>query len=340
MPPDNPTTGSPEPSSISGWLRAVVQTMEASGVDAHALLTQAGIETSIIDNPDARVPVRNMSRLWRLMVEATGDEAIALRAVEYVSSSAVYGLDTLWEAAPTIRERLRYLERFVPVVSTGMELIVEELPNGHFVLKTTPNLAEVVWESGDCLAANLVALLRSATGQLSVLKVRLPRPEPGNPAEFERLLGCPVEYNAPQVTVHIAVDVPVDQPLASANPKLAQALAAVLADYLERFNKTDLADQVRHRIMARLAEGEPTLETVAKDLNMSARTLQRKLVAAGSGFRPLVDEVRCNMAQELMADRELSVIDIAYQLGFRDASNFSRVFRRWTGLSPSEFRQP
>ena len=78
--------------------------------------------------------------------------------------------------------------------------------------------------------------------------------------------------------------------------------------------RADLTDQVRHCIMARLAEGEPTLETVAKDLNMSARTLQRKLVAAGSGFRPLVDEVRCNMAQQLMADRDLSVIDIAYQL--------------------------
>ncbi len=62
-------------------------------------------------------------------------------------------------------------------------------------------------------------------------------------------------------------------------------------------------------------------------------------MAEGSGYRPLVDEVRQTIAKQLVATTELSFTDIAFRLGFRDASNFSRVFRRWMGLSPSEYRQ-
>ena len=85
--------------------------------------------------------------------------------------------------------------------------------------------------------------------------------------------------------------------------------------------------------------GRPTsLEDVARNLNMSARTLRRKLREENTSFRQLVDELRQDFALRYLRDTDLTVEDIAETLGFSDAANFRHAFRRWTNASPHEFR--
>jgi AraC-like DNA-binding protein len=80
------------------------------------------------------------------------------------------------------------------------------------------------------------------------------------------------------------------------------------------------------------------LEDVARNLNMSARTLRRKLREENTSFRQLVDELRRDFALRYLRDTDLTVEDIAETLGFSDAANFRHAFRRWTNASPHEFR--
>ncbi len=80
------------------------------------------------------------------------------------------------------------------------------------------------------------------------------------------------------------------------------------------------------------------IETVAKHLHMTSRTLKRKLSGENTSFRKLADELRMQIAIKYLRDTELTIEDIAYSLGFNEAANFRRAFRRWTKATPLEFR--
>ena len=91
-------------------------------------------------------------------------------------------------------------------------------------------------------------------------------------------------------------------------------------------------------IYALLPKGHPTIEEVARLLDISPRTLQRRLNGEGISYSDLVDRCRCNAASEALECTQRSIEDISTTLGYADASSFARAFRRWTGVAPSIYR--
>ena len=112
----------------------------------------------------------------------------------------------------------------------------------------------------------------------------------------------------------------------------------MVQSYLSRLLKQSLAKQVTEKIIISLSMGEPNQEVIANSLHMSSRSLQRKLKEETTSFRQLLEDVRKDLAKNYLASSQQSVIEIAYQLGFQDPSNFTRAFKRWFSLSPSAFR--
>ena len=95
----------------------------------------------------------------------------------------------------------------------------------------------------------------------------------------------------------------------------------------------------RRLIRHLLPTGHSTIERAANRLRIPIRTLQRQLHTAGYTYSQLVEEVRLEQASRLLTKSDARMVDIAALLGFRDPSNFSRAFQRWTGLPPKEFRR-
>ena len=87
-----------------------------------------------------------------------------------------------------------------------------------------------------------------------------------------------------------------------------------------------------------MTSGEISEEEIARDLHMSRRSLQRRLAEADAGYQSLVDDTRRDMALRYIQDPAKSATDITFLLGYSQQSGFSRAFRRWTGMSPSEYR--
>ena len=117
--------------------------------------------------------------------------------------------------------------------------------------------------------------------------------------------------------------------------QMAEARCEVL---LKRATRTGLADWVA--MMLREADGSlPTLKDISRVLNLTPRTLNRRLHKEGERFLDLVKRVRSERACALLRDGRLPVTQIAYQLGYRDSANFSRAFRRELGLTPMEYRR-
>jgi AraC-like DNA-binding protein len=101
----------------------------------------------------------------------------------------------------------------------------------------------------------------------------------------------------------------------------------------------DVAFDVRRALVPRLAGGDTRIEAVARALATSARSLQRRLTAAGITYRHLLDVARKEEAERYLSDSRLSVGEVAYLLGFSEPAAFNRAFRRWRNEKPQAFRQ-
>ena len=88
----------------------------------------------------------------------------------------------------------------------------------------------------------------------------------------------------------------------------------------------------------RKREGYPSLEDISQRLNMTTRTLRRKLDEEGTNFKVLLEEAKRRDAIQLLDDRNLEIQRVATLLGYQDPANFTRAFRQWTGQTPSQYR--
>jgi AraC-like DNA-binding protein len=130
----------------------------------------------------------------------------------------------------------------------------------------------------------------------------------------------------------------LDAPLPQADPVTAAILEQQCADLLQaRRRRRGIASHVRSMILARLDES-PSMEQIAGELHVDPRTLRRQLLAEGTSFRELSEEVRATIADELLGSAGLTVHDVAGRLGYHDAAGFTRAYRRWTGTTPGRGR--
>jgi AraC-like DNA-binding protein len=126
--------------------------------------------------------------------------------------------------------------------------------------------------------------------------------------------------------------------LPTANSELARACDRIIHEYLARLESGTTSQLIRNRLLNTLSKCEISEEVIAHSLHMSLRTLQRTLKEDGLTFKGLVDDLRHELAIQYIRDSRLAIGESAYLLGFSGPSNFTRAFRRWTGMSPNFFR--
>jgi AraC-like DNA-binding protein len=157
-------------------------------------------------------------------------------------------------------------------------------------------------------------------------------------SELKELLACPVRFNAEATRLTLRGSI-LDCPLRAPNPGLFDYLGRHAAELQRRVQSAaTVSARVRELVAAHVREGEPAQASVARRLGMSERTLQRRLNDEGVAFATLVEEVRAELARLYLGDPKLAVFEVAFLLGYSEPSAFNRAFRRWTGMSPSQFR--
>jgi AraC-like DNA-binding protein len=331
-----------EATTLNTWANALVRTLQARGGDVDALLRRAGLDAAMLQDPNGRVPVRSMSRLWALAVEETGDPCLGLKAAAFVQPATFHGLGMALLASQTLGDALQRSARFSRIVSSAADVQLEPVPHG---------LKQVVrWRAEVPLVEEAIDLLMASTLKMGMLLMAMdphaPRPmelrlrrraTPGMRAEFEAYFGCPIWFEAEENSLLIPQEW-VDRPLPMANPQLARQNDLVVMEYLSRFDGARLAEKVRAELITRLPAGEPPRGEVAAALHLSEKTLQRRLKDEDTSYQQVLDEVRRDLAQQYLREGPVSVCEVTFRLGFSDQSSFTRAFRRWTGLTPGEFR--
>lgn len=326
--------------ALASWARAIRHALVAARVDADALLGEAGIAAASLVDPQARLPVAQTTRLWKLAVAATGDAAFGLTVARHVQPTTFHALGYALVASATLAEAFARAERYCRMVTNAGELmIVMQGDERRVLICPAQGVDAPAVEAVDAFVALQARTARGLTARsVQPLRVCLQREAPAQPGIYQQVFKAPVQFGAIENSlVFAAAD--FDKPLEGANPELARLNESLLAQQLARMGSADLPARVRAALIERLPNGEPTAAELAAALHLSLRSLQRKLAERGLRFEVLLDDTRRELAEAHLRERRLSIGEVAFLLGFADASSFTRAFRRWAGMAPSAWRE-
>jgi AraC-like DNA-binding protein len=327
-----------EPTTIAAYTEAIVRALELKGVDPLEVLREADVERVRSNDPMLRITDTNINAIFERAVAITGDPCFGLRVSECFVPGMLHALGYALLASETLEDFCLRLARYYAVVSqtATMQVIVE---GDELLLLGTLRNPALCDESIDVWAGVMLRFMRAIHSEAfrpRLLELRRALPDAG--AEpWESFFGCPVRFGSQRIGVHIDLAT-ARVPLAGASRDMAQHNDQIAMAYLQKLDRDDIVTRVRALLINGLNVGAFGRAEIASRMHMSASTLQARLARRGVSFQHVLDSTRHELALGYLAQRRLSVTEIAFMLGFSDVSNFNRAFRRWTGMAPSEFR--
>ena len=312
--------------------------LESEGIDPEPLYKKSGIEPDLRCDPNARISVSHVDRLWQHAIEVIEDPCFAITMAGFWHPSHNGALGYAWLASSTLRRAFKRASRYIHVVSEGINLDIADTPAG---LKITLDLDGSVFtlpQHHDLVMAVLMHMCRFNFGdELLPNEIRLAHPAPECSDRVVDYFRKEIIFDAEQSSLTIA-RADADRLLPSANQQIALMHDEQLMKYLIEIKKGDIVQQVKSIILENLPDGQVTDQLVASELNLSERSMQRRLQEHQTTFRSLLDSVREMVAKQYIRNPLNRMSDIAFLLGFSEQSAFSRAFKKWTGKSPVEYR--
>jgi AraC-like DNA-binding protein len=324
--------------TIGSYGLAIARALESSGVDSARIFRAVGVPTDLSNDPMSRLPTATLTRLYRACVDVTHNPYFGLTVARYVHISNLHALGYALAASATLMDFCRRLERYFRLVSQAAKVSVTEA--GDEVHLRFEYLVELSGETEDAFFCFLVLTMRMLYKQaFNPLRVEFHRPMPREGSgPYEALLRGAVSFAQPAgLLVFNKAD--LMQSLDGSCPELAQINDNIVVGYLARLDKNDVVSGVTQKIIEFLPDGDCSRDKVASALCMSSTTLQFKLSQRGTNFQHLLDDARKELACSYLRHATRSVTEVTFLLGFTDTSNFTRAFKRWTGVSPTDFRQ-
>jgi AraC-like DNA-binding protein len=334
--PNPATTGTALLSPAINLWRA----LEARRIDPAPIFRSAGIDPSTLGIPGKRVSAQSTLRLLRLADEAVADPALGLDVARQMRGTALHALGYAWLASATLGDAFRRLVRYTRVVTEMWSPRLEEGAEDlriTYVFRLEAAARRPDWLH-DWLVAGAVQLSRLVCGDgFTPREVALVRERPADVTPFADWFRAPIVWSAAETSLRVRNE-DLTRPLPTGNPEVAAATERIALDYLAQLDRGDIVVQVRQRIRESLPSGVPSQAEVARALALSPRTLARRLEEAGTSFTALLDETRRALAVQYLQRTDFSVAEVAYLVGFAEASSFNRAFRRWTGGPPGDAR--
>ena len=332
-------THAPTPPTVAiHQVRLAMQGALRRGLDEQRLLHQAGISPLLFESALSRVPVPQYARLLRLLRRVTRDELWGLCAKPLPVGSF----------AQVVRHalRTRTLGEAMRVAFASYHLLLAQfVPR----LRVSDGVASVrmvtLGERDDALDYAERVFSYFAYGVICWLVARrVPMQRvvyaaPGGVSDAELLYRAPLQLDMSYSGFDFDakwLDLPVVQTISSLPEFLRDSPSALIIKYRDQ---NRLADRIRRLLRNRLHGLLPDLREAARLLDMTEPTLRRHLRQEGSSFQQIKDDLRRDAAIALLAQPQLSLLDIGLRLGFSEASTFHRAFKAWTGVAPGVYRQ-
>lgn len=319
-----------------GGIRALVTTGTAHGLSRERCLRSTGIQTADLDDNDLVVEGGQELHVMRNVITALGDPpglGVDVGRRANLGSFGIWGYAVL--TSPTWEDAMRLGVRFTKLSYAFTAPVVHpRLPRIDYRVEEIPaDVRDFALERD--LAACLMIFAAIGPDIKARLHTRLPAPRAAALATVSPTL-C-IRHGEPEDCFLFD---PSDwhSALPQAHVETMRSCEQACSALLERRTaRRGTAARVRARLLERPAV-KPTMDMVAADLHMEARTLRRHLTAEGTSFQELLDEVHQTLASELLSIPSIGVDEVARRLGYADGPSFTHAFKRWTGESPGAWR--
>lgn len=309
------------------------------GLSAADALKGTELRFEDLTDPRAEVSARQELAIVANLVDAFGEDAgLGLEAGSRYHLTA-YGLwGFMLVSSPTPRSAVDVALRYVDLTFAFCHVSSREQHGElELVLDASPvprALRRFVLER----EAAAIRTMQAEAFPEGVHPTRVAFEFPAGHVTAAEIFGTRAEYGAAE-TVLAFDSAMLDVPMPQANEHaVAMAVDQCRGLLQRRLARAGLSGQVRDLLVARLAD-PPDSDEVAATLHLSPRTFQRRLARDGTSFRALLDEVREQLAEELLMTGGLPVTEVAHRLGYVETSSFSQAFRRWKGVGPREWRR-
>jgi len=314
------------------------EVLDSFGENADLILGCAGLTREHFDDPELSASFADLDRLLHICVTRTGCRHFGLLVGRHVALESFGMVGRLARHAVTVGDALADLTRFFALHDSGGTLQVAA-SDGQVLLSYGIRVTGLRCDCQiyDLAAAACQSILRQLCGDtLQLREVLLPHRRPSDPHPYAQLFGVPVQFDAVQCGVVFPSRF-LKQRMAGADALLHSLLQDHAASAIVEVDPLLYRD-VRRAITDSLAAGDCSRAAVASRLGLHERALGRRLQAAGTTFQALLDELRLQLARQLLHDTDAPVARVAASVGFHDSTVFSRAFRRWTGINPREYR--
>lgn len=321
-----------------GPIGAIPQVLRDMGLDPAGVAAATGVELSLFDDPDNAIPFVLMGRLFRECVARSACPHFGLLVGERSSVSSLGIVSRLMQHSPDVGTALSnlvlYLQRqdrgAVPTLMVQYELVLL----GYTVYQQGVIATDQIHDGTIAIGCNI---LRALCGpRFRPLAVLLRRTAPADREPYQRFFNAPVRVDADQSALVFPATW-LDHPVSGADAGLYRSLRAEAETSMERM-EVDFVIQVRRVLHGLVITGRGSVEQTAFVFGVHRRTLNRRLSARGANFKVLLREVRFEIAQQLLRDTRMPIVDIAEALGYAAASAFTRAFQCWSGQSPAVWR--
>lgn len=323
----------------SGALTGFPELVRSYGQNPSALLREAGLSTAVLHDSDLYIPYPALARLLVLAARHCNDPVFGARLGDRQGLEAVGALGSLLCMQATLPDALRMLQRNLDFHARGVQVDVD-LSAGLATIR----MRFAFERETDCsqLAGLSIALLVRGLSQLHQEKlpptaVELAVPDVGQGSEYEGIFAAPVSLGAPENSASY----PSSGMALRINPatRIRERLSHQWRGYWGQSSEVPLTVQVERAITALLPTGECSLSMVARIVGLHPRTLQHHLKEHGASYGQLLETVRVGLARQYLANSDMDLTTLAMNLGYADLAPFSRVFRKWCGQSPRQWRK-
>lgn len=322
---------------------AIYQTLESYGVDAAQVMRENGVDLAKLKDPTARLDPSVHRKIVSDAVELTEDPGFGLRFSDFVHPTTFHALGFALLSSSTLRAFCQRWVRYHSFITTTGEVSIDETrTDPALIFPSQPRNADSIVGRVliDGQIATVLKLIRFMyRPDYFPTRVDLICPEiSGTQKLYRRYLGSNVHFSQARNAIHFD-QADLDTRLPAANAELARQNDEAVLNFLARLDKANVVAQTHAKLIELLPSGDCSKAKVASALHMSVRTLHNRLAESGTTYQQLLDRTRRELAEQYMQQANISVSQVAFLLGFSDCSNFSRAFHRWTGRSPSDFRE-
>ena len=330
------------------YLHILFQTLKRHGIDKQTFLKFCGDDTDAISHKKSRLPVSKVVDYWAKAADLTQCATLGLEAGIHLHPSDYGIMSHVWMNCKNLREAAQLTIHYKHLMNRAFHSEFKSIGNGDSVftlefLETPVQAGSVLVELDFASILHLGHFLteRSKKEKVTLKEVHFKHAANASPEVYEDSFACPVKFRQTSNRI-ICSDETMDLPIHAPNSDLRNIMVKMVDKLATKeLGTQQLADSVSSYIGKKLSRGRgiPDAEITAKHFGFSLSTFKRNLQSEGTNYNTLSNQVRKDIAIEMLQQADNSICEITYVLGFANASAFHRAFKRWFDQTPQQYRQ-